>query len=360
MNHIDSWELFLEKETVEDLEKNTSDKDLDQAAAKIAMEELLKQMDKDNPVIKIDQEKLKESFSKVYEEMATGAILDVLSDVGHHLHQIEQVVIGGAKQISHGDKVGSYLEKFFKSGGVKKVAKFCKMLAKAGHWVIGWFETVITWIARKLFGASATTATLASKGVLSLLIISSIITALILFPTYANSILVGGGFLLLIKGIGLAMLKFFGIAEKIYGLIKSIHKVEDVVSHEHIITITEFIDELENHKRLTMKFNARDIEELNHWYHDQSEENKEILSDMFKRITNKLDENIHKLKVIPLISKHFGLSKDTKTYKDLENWLIEKIKIYPSDIFKPLGDSKPQIKMNFLKKFSKEKKTSLS
>ena len=160
MQHLYSWELFLEKEEIEDLEKKSTDKDLDQAVAKLAMEELLKQMDKDNPVIKIDQEKLKESFSKIYEEMATGAILDVLSDVGHHIHQIEQVVIGGAKQISHGDKVGGYLEKFFKSGGVKKVANFCRALSKAGHFVIGWFETFITWISRKLFGASATTSTL--------------------------------------------------------------------------------------------------------------------------------------------------------------------------------------------------------
>jgi len=354
MQHLYSWELFLEKEQSEDLEKKSTDKELDQAAAKLAMEELLKQMDKDNPVIKIDQEKLKESFSKIYEEMATGAILDVLSDVGHHIHQIEQVVIGGAKQVSHGDKVGGYLEKFFKSGGVKKVADFCRALAKAGNWVIGWFETFITWIARKIFGSSATTSTLASKGVLSLLVVSSIITAIILFPAYTSGILVGGGFLLLIKGIGVAMLKFFGLAEKIYTLVKSISKIKDVKSKEHIITVTEFIDQLENHKGLKMKFNSRDIEELNHWYHDLSEDNKEILSDMFKRIVKKLDVNIYKLGVIPLISKHFGLSKDTSTYKDLEHWLDEKIKIYPSDIFKPTSQSKGKKPLGIdIKRFNK-------
>jgi hypothetical protein len=85
-----------------------------------------------------------------------------------------------------------------------------------------------------------------------------------------------------------------------------------------------------------------------------SKENKEVLSDMFRRITKKLDENIYKLEVIPLISKHFGLSKDKSTYKDLEHWLDEKVKIYPSDIFKPIGQSKEKKPLGIdIKRFKK-------
>lgn len=349
MKYLNSYNLFMEdkrsKVDIENLEKDLKNKGIDpndeefqQKLAKNLTDQLKRQIDSNNPDIKVDlEEVVKESLdNKIFESHSPGIVGDIL----HIWHEIETNVITNAE---NAEIVGHDVLHKIKSDNI--VVKFFKELGKVGGWILNLFETVIIWISRNIFKSSALGAIKTTKWVMAGLAIAALIASVKLWPSALAGVLAGGGFwILLPKMIALGK-TFISTVSGIWKVIKSGFNIDKVDSGEKIITLPEFIDYIESSYNISRDFGSKSIQKSNAWQSHLKDDQVKELSNIFKSMMpSKEKPKVISLQDIPYLNYHAGLSDKESKIEDLFDYLTNKMETLDSSSEKSEKDEKSKEK----------------